>query len=183
MTNHHFIFLFYYNATGGHKRNKMAALPPPPNFVLIAVRACGVPDVPLFNNEGPAQRITAKVFEDDFATCKNLSKDELNDSLKSYSNLTVANGRIVLNPLAKKRLYALIEWANGLYRVGQNPVNQPFPVAQANTIIEKSKGLNKYKDKVKTITEAAKPAIFTQVGLVRLEQNLQEFSEAYTRPK
>ena len=137
------------------------ALPPPPNFVLNAVRACGVPDVPLFMGQGPAERITAEVYEDDFITCKSLSKDELNENFKSYSSLTAANGRIVLNPLTKKRLYAMLEWANGLYRVGQDPIAQPFPVAQANSIIEKGKELKKYKDKTKTITETAKPTTFT----------------------
>ena len=44
---------------------------------------------------------------------------------------------------------------------GQDPIAQPFPVAQANAIIEKGKELKKYKDKAKTITEAAKPATFT----------------------
>ena len=55
----------------------------------------------------------------------------------------------------------MIEWAIGLYRVGQDPIAQLFPVAQANMTIEKGKELKKYKDKAKTITEAAKPAPFT----------------------
>ena len=139
----------------------MAALPPPPNFVLNAVRACGVPDVPLFEGNGPAERISGELFEDDFATCKNMTKEDLNDSFKGYTNLTVANGRIVLNPLTKKRLHAMVEWANGLYRVGQDPIAQPFPVAQANSILEKGKELKRFKEKAKTITEAAKPATFT----------------------
>lgn len=137
------------------------ALPPPPNFVLNAVRACGVPDVPLFMGQGPAERVSSELFEDDFITCKTLTKDELKESFKSYTSLTVAGGRIVLNPLTKKRLQAMIEWVNGLYRVGQDPIAQPFPVAQANTIIEKGKELKRYKDKAKTITEAAKPTTFT----------------------
>ena len=68
---------------------------------------------------------------------------------------------IVLNPLTKKRLQAMVEWANGLYRIGQDPTAQPFPVAQANAIIKKGKEVKKYKDKAKTITDAAKPATFT----------------------
>ena len=74
----------------------MAALPPPPNFVLVAVRACGVPDLPLYDGEGPAERITNEVFEDGFATCKTITKEDLYDNFKSYSNLTLANGKIVL---------------------------------------------------------------------------------------
>ena len=139
----------------------MAALPPPPNFVLVAVRACGVPDMPLFDGQGPAERITSEVFEDDFETCKTITKEDLYDNFKSYTNLTVANGRIVLNPLTKKRLHAMIEWAISLYRVGQDPYAQPFPVAQSNTIIEKAKELKRYKNRAKTITEAAKPTTFT----------------------
>ena len=84
------------------------ALPPPPNFVLNAVLACGVSYLPLFDGQSPAERVTSEVFENDFVTCKNLTKEDLNDSIKSYTNLTIANGRIVLNPLTKKRLYAMI---------------------------------------------------------------------------
>ena len=56
---------------------------PPPNFVLIAVRACGVPEMPLFLGKSPAERVTSEIFEDDFMTCKSLSKEELKDNLKS----------------------------------------------------------------------------------------------------
>ena len=137
------------------------ALPPPPNFVLNAVLACGVPNLPLFDGQSPAERVTSEVFENDFVTCKNLTKEDLNDSIRSYANLTVANGRIVLNPLTKKRLYAMILWARGLYRVGQDPIGLPFFVADANTIIEKGKELQAFKDKAKTITDTAKPTTFT----------------------
>ena len=138
----------------------MAGLPPLPNFVLLAVRACGVPDQPLFNGQGPAERIASEVFEDDFETCKTITKEDLYDNFKSYTNLTVANGRIVLNPLTKKRLHAMIEWSISLYRVRQDPYAQPFPVAQSNAIIEKGKELKRYKDRAKTITDAAKPTTF-----------------------
>ena len=74
------------------------ALPPPPNFVLNAVRACGVPELPLFDGKSPAERVTSEVFENDFVTCKNLTKEDLNDIFKSYASLTTANGRIVFNP-------------------------------------------------------------------------------------
>ena len=149
------------------------ALPPPPNHVLDAVRACGVPDVPAFMGQGPAQRVASEIFEDDFTTCKNLTKEELNENFKSYSNLTIAGGRIVLNPLVKKRLHALLQWAIGLYRVGQDPNDQPFPVIHANAILEKSKELKKFKDKAKTITDAAKPATFTH------KSDWQDWSETF----
>ena len=122
---------------------------------------CGVPDLPLYDGQSPAQRISNEIFEDDFITCKSISKDELYDSLVSYSKLTAANGRITLNPLIKKRLLAMVEWANGMYCVGQDPIARPFPVHETNAIIEKGKELKKYKDKAKTIIEAAKPATFT----------------------
>ena len=72
--------------------------------------------------------------------------EEMNDNFKSYSNLTVANGKITLNPLTKKRLHALVEWVTQLYRVGQDPYAQPFPVVDANMIIEKGKEIKKYKE-------------------------------------
>ena len=87
----------------------MAGLPPPPNLMLLAVRACGVPDLPLYLGQGPAERVFSEIFKDDFTTCKNLTREDLNNSFKSYSSFRIANERISFNPLQKKRLHALVE--------------------------------------------------------------------------
>ena len=138
------------------------ALPTPPNFVLTAVRACGLGDGLLYQGESPAQRIATQLFEDDFASCKSLTKEDLNDSFKSYASLTATNGKITLNPLTKKRIHAMVLWATNLYRIGQDPTGSFFPVDQANLIIETVKLLKQYKEKSKTIAEAAKPTKYTE---------------------
>ena len=35
---------------------------------------CGVPDLPLYDGQSPAQRVSNEIFEDDFITCNSILK-------------------------------------------------------------------------------------------------------------
>ena len=56
---------------------------------------CGVMDVALFNGNRKADRMATELFDDDFSFCMDKTYEEFDENLKSYSNLTVFNGKLV----------------------------------------------------------------------------------------
>ena len=62
--------------------------------VLDAIIACGVDNAIQHNGNTAAERIATDIFNDDFQTCMDKDLKELDDDLKSYSTLTVAQGQI-----------------------------------------------------------------------------------------
>ena len=78
------------------------------NTVRDALALCGINNVALFGGRTQAERIATEVYGDDFDACKDKTHDELKEDLKSYSQLTVANGRIRLNPGVKRNMKAFM---------------------------------------------------------------------------
>ena len=64
--------------------------------------ACGCDNTISFNGMTVASIISTDIFDDDFKSCIDKSYKKLDEDLKSYSVLTIANGQIRLNPLIKK---------------------------------------------------------------------------------
>ena len=52
-----------------------------------------------------------EVFMDSFETCRDMSDADLTDAFKTFSNLSVAEGRIRLLPAQKVRVKAFLQWA------------------------------------------------------------------------
>ena len=77
--------------------------------VYDAMVLCGIDDNELFDGRTKAQRIATGVFSDDFNTCMVETMEELQEDLKSFSDLTVAEGRIRLSPGPRKHLKAFIQ--------------------------------------------------------------------------
>ena len=69
-----------------------------PFTMLDAMIACGVDNNTAFNGQNQAQRISADILGDDYASCIDKTKSELDDDLKAYSALTATNGQIRLSP-------------------------------------------------------------------------------------
>ena len=59
---------------------------------------CGINIPTLLQGDSQAERVSGKVFDDDFMPCMIKSVKELNNYLKSYSTLMVANSQILINP-------------------------------------------------------------------------------------
>ena len=72
-----------------------AVMPIAPHAFTVsdAMVLCGINNVTLFDGLNAAQRIAADVFDDDFNTCLDKSFKELDADFKTYSELTVGQGR------------------------------------------------------------------------------------------
>jgi hypothetical protein len=99
--------------------------------------ACGVKDEALFGGDTPAQRIAADLFGDDFSTCMDKSYEELNQELKTYSDLTQNQGQIRFMPGTKRLIKAFIQWARDERRLGRDPSTIAFPVENAPTLLRR----------------------------------------------
>jgi hypothetical protein len=126
-----------------------------------AMIACGVNDANVYDGMTPAERLAFDVFIDEFETCMDKTFDELDSDFKSYSELTVAQGQIRLLPGTKRNVKAFIQWVRDERRLGRDPSNTPFPVAQAAALLRRYKTHYQYIKKSSTVSEAAKPDKFT----------------------
>ena len=89
----------------------MAALPAM-SSVHDAMVACRVDDTAAneFDNRTQAARVATDVFFDSFEMVARKSITQLTSEFKTYTSLTVANGRIPLNPGIQNRIKAFIQW-------------------------------------------------------------------------
>eukprot|EP00978_Attheya_sp_CCMP212_P042817 scaffold267772_cov29-Attheya_sp.AAC.1 len=72
----------------------MVALPLIPAFdVHLAVAACGINDVDLFDGTTAAARMALDMFNNSFHSCMDKTFDEVDQDFKSYSSLTIASAR------------------------------------------------------------------------------------------
>ena len=94
--------------------------------VLEAMIAIGIENVVLFDGQTQAERIAEGIFEDDFESCIDKTDSEIDDDLKMWSNLTLANGQIRLQPIQKKRLKAFSQWVKDKVQQGIDPANKAF---------------------------------------------------------
>jgi hypothetical protein len=56
---------------------------------------------------------------------------ELDEHFKTYSYLTVAQGRIRLCPVTRKNIRAFVQWTRDELRLGCKPNLTPFPVEES----------------------------------------------------
>ena len=114
-----------------------------------------------FQGRSSAQRIAAGIFEDDFTTSMDKTYKDFDDDLKTFSTLTVAQGQIRLLPGVKKRIKAFIQSVRDQIRLGRDPANRVFPVADAASLMRRYTTHDKYIKKSATLTDATKPVMFT----------------------
>ena len=80
------------------------------------------------NGETAATRIASNVVDDDFSSCMDKSFDDLDQDLKSYASLTVANGQIRLNPRVTKNIQGFNQWCRDRICCNEDPSAFTFPV-------------------------------------------------------
>ena len=76
--------------------------------------------------------------------------------------MTVAEGRIRLNPRVKKNIKAFIQWSKDEIRLDRNPETTPFPVGQVNDLMKRAKTHASFIDETSTMSESAKPVTFKE---------------------
>lgn len=156
----------------------MAALPPPaigmvvppagppppmaPFSVIDAMVECGVDNVVQWNGETAAERIAEGIFGNDYETMMSTTMEEVVDLLKSYKDLTVANGRIVLQPHVHKRIKAFVQWTRDQIRMGLDPADTLFPVVDTNIYLKNYANHKKFVDNATANQKATEPQIFTK---------------------
>ena len=86
----------------------MAAALPPVFDVAQAMIQYGVPNAPDFNGQTPAERVASQIFIDSFDTTLNTTAEEVSDAMTAFTKLSVANGRIPLQPGVKRRVLAFV---------------------------------------------------------------------------
>ena len=106
-----------------------------PFQVVDAMVLCGVNNIILFNDTTQAAHIAGEIFDDDHNTVMDKSYTELQEDLKAFSLLTIANGQICLTPGTTRNIQAYIQWARDLIRVGKDPNNCRFAVSDAHELV------------------------------------------------
>ena len=61
-----------------------------------ALIACSVDNVAIYEGETAAARLANDIFDDDFNACMDKTFEDLDDNLKAYSAMNLANGQIRL---------------------------------------------------------------------------------------
>ena len=79
----------------------MAAVAPVPFTAINAMTACGL-------DLASTTTLATQIFMDDFETCKDISNGDIDDVLKTFSILTVAQVQIRLMPISKQKTKAFI---------------------------------------------------------------------------
>jgi hypothetical protein len=130
--------------------------------VLNALIACGVDNAALFMGETAAQRIADDIFDNLFTTCKDMTFHELDDHFKTYSELSAAQGQILVHPGVRKDIKSFVQWTRDELRLGREPSASAFTIDQVSNLIRRYKTHEKYQTDSKTLAEAAKPDKFKE---------------------
>ena len=117
--------------------------------VLVAMIAIGIDNVAQFDGQTQAERIAEGIFEDDFESCMDKTDSEIDDDLKMWSSLTLANGQIRLQPVQRKRLKAFSKWVKNKLRQDINPANEAFDPNMTQELIRRSKTHAAFVEKAK----------------------------------
>ena len=110
---------------------------PPVFTVFNTMVESGVNANDNFQNKSSAKRITTDIFEDDFTTYVDKNFKDIDDGLKSFLSLTVLQGQIRILPGVKKRIKAFTQWVRDQIRLGRDPANLAFPVADTATLMRR----------------------------------------------
>lgn len=129
----------------------------PVSSPLISMGVCGVPLAPLFDGIDPQVRIAKQVFMNSFETCLNLTIDDVKDALVSFSKLTVANGRISLQPGTKRNIIAFVQWTRNELRNGRDSAQIPFPLAEVVSLQNDLKLCTNFVKQSELLAGQAKP--------------------------
>ena len=89
------------------------------------------------NGNNAVEMISVDVFNENFNTRVNINFSELKYNWKTYSRLTVAEGRIRLRPRTKVNIRACVQYARGEISKDENPILTLFPLAERDDLIER----------------------------------------------
>ena len=82
-----------------------------------------------------ATSFATQIFMDYFETCKDISNDDIEDALKTFSILTVMQGQIRLMPASKQEIKAFKQCVKDQFRLGVDPTTLEIPVNTAAELL------------------------------------------------
>ena len=133
----------------------MAAVSPVPFTVINAMTAYGL-DL-LYT-----ATFATQIFMDNFETCKDISNDDIEDALKTFSILTFMPGQIRLMPASKQNIKAFNQWVKDQLRLGMDPTTLAFPMNTAVDLLLYVKRHNMFVARSDATASAEKPDKFTK---------------------
>ena len=99
--------------------------------VVDGMVACGMDHDALFQDETQAQRLATDIFGNQFSACLDVTfKEHADEHFKTYSDLTAAQGRILIRPGDRENNKAFVQWTRDELRLDRDPALTPFPVAE-----------------------------------------------------
>ena len=138
---------------------------PPVNTIVLSLTLCGVENDTaglLWNGETASRRIASDVFNDSFDSCIDITFSELDDHWKTYSSLTVAEGRIRLRPATKVNIRSLVQWTRDMVRTDQDPTTIAFPVANRSELLNRYNTHKQWMTNSSDMAKSARPKNFTE---------------------
>ena len=95
-------------------------------------------------------------------TCKDISNDDIDNALKTFSILTVAQGQIRFMPSSKQNIKAFNHWMKDKLSIGVDPTKLEFPVNTVEELLRCVKSHKTFVARSDDIALAAKPDKFTK---------------------
>ena len=132
--------------------------------VADALALCGVlADTAnvIFDGSNGAERISSEVFNDSFHTCIDIKFNELEENWRTYSALTVVEGRIRLRPRTKVNIKAFVQWTRDMVRQNEDPAAIPFPVNERDELIERYNTHKQWVEDAPNMAKNSMPKNFT----------------------
>ena len=97
-------------------------------MVINAMNACGL-------NLAYAIIIETQIFMNNFTTCKYILNEDIHDTLKTFSILIIAQGKIRLLPENNQKIKSFTQWTKYQFRLEFNPTTLAFPVDTASELL------------------------------------------------
>ena len=101
------------------------------------------------------------MFNNDFASFIDKTHDKIDSHLKTYANLTIAQGNIRIKPGIKRGLKIVLQRVKDLIRTSLDPTIVPFPVFDVKLLMRRHKTHKNFTKKLASMTATTMPAPFT----------------------
>lgn len=103
-------------------------------------------------------------FFDDFLAVVDTTQDHVTEMLRAYSSLTVANGRIILQPGVNSKILAMIQWVRDEINMSRYPILTPFDAAPYNiaALTAKHQTFLRFRSNAEMNAKSSKPKEFTE---------------------
>ena len=85
-----------------------------PQAIVAAMGSCGFSMINDNAGDSPAERIARSIFCNSFDHALNITVDDICSNMKRYHNLTLAEGRVRVQPDVENNMIAFYHWCRHL---------------------------------------------------------------------